>query len=73
MFTRKSMFALAALAAIAASVVASPALAGGHRLRNVTVGRVHHAKAVNSATGSNGLWHSFCVDHPHECWRRHGR
>jgi hypothetical protein len=34
------MFALAALAVIAASLVASPALAGGHRLRNITVGRV---------------------------------
>lgn len=40
MFTRKSMFALVALAATAASLVASPALAGGHRLRNITVGRV---------------------------------
>ncbi len=30
MFTRKSMFALAALAVTAASIMASPALAGGH-------------------------------------------
>jgi hypothetical protein len=43
MFTRRSMFALVALAATAASIMASPALAGGHgghRLRNITVGRV---------------------------------
>jgi hypothetical protein len=46
MFTRKSMFALAALAATAASVVASPALAGSHMTSapsvshiNVAVGR----------------------------------
>jgi hypothetical protein len=44
MFTRKSMFALAALAATAASVVASPALAGSNRALsvshiNVAVGR----------------------------------
>jgi hypothetical protein len=52
MFTRKSMFAFAALAVTAGSIMASPALAGGHGTSARSVGHINLAVGRSSFTTS---------------------